>query len=60
MILIQRGVRKDAPFISITCDSPVRLTRLRLTPDPLLLRYDLIVSILTGPGFPFVFIPLLI
>lgn len=29
-------------------------------PDPLLLRYYLIVSLLTGPGFPFVFIPLYI
>jgi uncharacterized protein len=29
-------------------------------PDPLLMRYYLIVSILSGPGFPFVFVPLLI
>ena len=29
-------------------------------PDRLLLRYYLIVSIFAGPGFPFVFIPLLI
>lgn len=29
-------------------------------PDPSLLRYYLIISILSGPGFPFVFVPLYI
>ena len=47
----------DSPESSLPpAFDPAAITR----PDPLLLRYYVIVSLLTGPGFPFVFIPLLI